>query len=33
LLVLGIILTHLLGFGILTRLYLHFVPLASKVHH
>ncbi len=33
LLVLGIILTHLLGFGILTRLYLHFVPLASKVQH
>jgi uncharacterized BrkB/YihY/UPF0761 family membrane protein len=33
LLVLGIALTLLLGIGILTRLYLHFVPLASKEQH
>ncbi|MCA3487136.1 MAG: hypothetical protein IOD05_09300 [Rhodobacter sp.] len=32
-LVLGIVLTHLLGFGILTRLYLRFVTQASLVQH
>jgi hypothetical protein len=32
-LVLGIVLTHLLGFGILSRLYLRFVPQAPLVQH